>query len=362
MREHLGVDVDALYEEDIQHAQEQHEHATSPRRTEEPDSEPRAERDNGIDIGNHKWDPDQEQVDLTAAEQQDTAEGGVSTIAPKDQVTRLANYGVQTVKDGALTSWFFCSSLIHWLAAVTGATEAASFARTRALQNIGVKPLIAERLAESRTLWKERQTYNQAGEKEQGFASSVVPTVEEKVIAEQTANGNPGLGSSPPQSEGEERQAMTLDGKELYGAPTHATKRDDVQPHARFDRQEGDENEKGAVRARSTVHKHLSAKVNNKQWAVPTPAPFIDPHGFDDPVCDEFFEHVWLAAAVRNTEIYRKVFHATPDDLGNRHAVGSLRTIIAHCLTSDDLETVQGIRGSPWTVAEACRQNGICCP
>jgi len=105
MREHLGVDVDALYDEDIQHAQEQHEHATSPKRTEEPDSEPRAEPDNGIDIGPHQWDPNQEQVNLTAAEQQEIADGGVSTIAPKVRVTRLANLGVQTVTGGRLTSY-----------------------------------------------------------------------------------------------------------------------------------------------------------------------------------------------------------------------------------------------------------------
>ena len=132
---------------------------------------------------------------------------------------------------------------------------------------------------------------------------------------------------------------MTSDGKELYGVPAGFTKRGDVH-HAHFDKQEGDETEKGAVKARSALRKNLSVKVGNKQWAAPAPAPLIDPHGFDDPVCDEFFEHVWLAAAVRNTEIYRKVFHATPDDLGNRPALDLLRVIITNCLASDDLETV----------------------
>ena len=172
--------------------------------------------------------------------------------------------------------------------------------------------------------------------------------MEEKAIAEQqsdSANETRGLGSVTSQSEGEAGQAMTSDGKELHGAPAGANKAEDVL-HARFDKQEGDENEKGAARARSTLRKHLSVKTSTKQWAVPTPAPLIDPHGFGDPVCDKFFERVWLAAAVRNTEIYRKVFHAIPDDLGNRSAVAPLRTIITDRLTSDDLETVQGIRRS----------------
>jgi len=113
MREHLGVDVDGLYDEDIQHPQEQHEHATNPGRT-EPESEPRAEPDNGIDIGNHQWDPNQEQVNLTAAEQRDTADGGASTIAPKVRVTRLVNLGVHTVMDGRSTILLiFSSSLIY---------------------------------------------------------------------------------------------------------------------------------------------------------------------------------------------------------------------------------------------------------
>lgn len=171
------------------------------------------------------------------------------------------------------------------------------------------------------------------GEKEQGFASSVVPTVEEKAITQQqldAANESTGLGLSSPQSEGDEGQAMTSDGKELYGVPADVTKKGEVH-HARFEKQEGDETEKGAARARSTLRKHLSVKAGNKQWTVPAPAPLIDPHGFGDPVCDEFFEHVWLAAAVRNTEIYRKVFRATPDDLGNGHALPP-RTVFAHYL------------------------------
>jgi len=202
-----------------------------------------------------------------------------------------------------------------------------SFARTRALQDIGVKPIVADRLAQSRTLGDERQTYNEKGEKERGFASSVVPTVEEKVIAEQqsdTANETTSLGLDPPQSESDEGQVMAHDSRGLCGTAADVTKAGDVH-HTRIDKQEDDENEKGTTRARSALRKHLSVKVSNNQWAVPTPAPIIDPHGFGDPVCDKFFERVWLAAAARNTEIYRKVFHAIPDDLGNRRAVDPLR-------------------------------------
>ncbi|EMD31689.1 hypothetical protein CERSUDRAFT_59668, partial [Gelatoporia subvermispora B] len=49
-----------------------------------------------------------------------------------------------------------------------------------------------------------------------------------------------------------------------------------------------------------------------KPWTLPTPTPKVDPDGFEDPICDRFWKDVWLACAVHN--IYRKVFHAIPDD------------------------------------------------
>ncbi|BGP15028.1 hypothetical protein JCM10213_002827 [Rhodosporidiobolus nylandii] len=50
-------------------------------------------------------------------------------------------------------------------------------------------------------------------------------------------------------------------------------------------------------------------------YTIPLSAPKIDPYGFTDPIVDSFYKDVWLAAAVRNTQIYRKVFRCLPDDL-----------------------------------------------
>ncbi|EJT98705.1 phospholipase D [Dacryopinax primogenitus] len=66
--------------------------------------------------------------------------------------------------------------------------------------------------------------------------------------------------------------------------------------------------------ARQSLRKHLDAKTGAYTWNVSVDAPFVDPDGFTDPVCSEFFEDVWLATAVHNTEIYRKVFRCVPDD------------------------------------------------
>ncbi|ODQ54876.1 phospholipase D, partial [Saitoella complicata NRRL Y-17804] len=42
--------------------------------------------------------------------------------------------------------------------------------------------------------------------------------------------------------------------------------------------------------------------------------PIINPHNFRDPLADEFFLDVWSASALNNTEIFRKVFRPMPDD------------------------------------------------
>lgn len=109
----------------------------------------------------------------------------------------------------------------------------------------------------------------------------------------------------PGAKDGEPKEATTPDG-EKFGAPADASSTaytDDQPPHARSGDKDVSPEEQGAVQARSLLRKHLSVNVGAKPWAVPTPAPEIDPHGFQDPVCDEFFKDIWVAAAVHNVSI-----------------------------------------------------------
>jgi len=48
---------------------------------------------------------------------------------------------------------------------------------------------------------------------------------------------------------------------------------------------------------------------------MPTPTPIIEADKFADPLIDSFWKDQWIAGAVHNTEIYRKVFRCIPDDL-----------------------------------------------
>ncbi|CDK29425.1 unnamed protein product [Kuraishia capsulata CBS 1993] len=48
--------------------------------------------------------------------------------------------------------------------------------------------------------------------------------------------------------------------------------------------------------------------------ALPRAQPVIDPYAFEDPLDVDFYEGTWLPQAMRNTMIYRMVFHSQPDD------------------------------------------------
>jgi len=66
-------------------------------------------------------------------------------------------------------------------------------------------------------------------------------------------------------------------------------------------------------KANDIIRKGLAGKMN--AYSLPTKAPEVDPKAFADPLIDSFYKDVWMAAAVRNTQVFRKVFRCTPDDL-----------------------------------------------
>ncbi|KAI0771162.1 phospholipase D [Trametes elegans] len=316
MREHLGVDVDALYEEDLMAS--------------EPTKQPYEQE---------HWDPE--------GEQEFGREDGVTHISKHQQRTAMGSL-LHDTADGL-------EQAMHGTGAV-GAKDVSILMR-----KAGVKTTGADATAGDRFLQEEREMYTRDGTKEPGFPSAIVPTLEEKVIAEhrpptehatastihhrlEQENGLGDRDSSEDyyQSSNRKHQNGDVQGQdwspaspngnastheppqarvetgELYGAPTDASVdplHDDQPPHARSGRNDADEEESKAPAARATLRRHLAAKLGNKTWQLPTPTPHVDPYGFEDPISDAFWKNTWVACAVHNTEIYRKVFHAIPDDL-----------------------------------------------
>lgn len=169
------------------------------------------------------------------------------------------------------------------------------------LRKTGLRSKGLDSSASDKALEDERQTFTREGEKEHGFTSSVVPTIEEKIVAEQPElhNGDAKQGQNGTAEQNGGPPEAQVDGQ-LYGVPANGdAQHDDKIPTTKLD-DTGTENEKEALEARTTIRKHLSAKFGSKQWVLPTPTPHVDPHGFEDPVCDAFWKDVWLASAVHN--------------------------------------------------------------
>lgn len=204
--------------------------------------------------------------------------------------------------------------------AIHGTGDASSRSAARALRKIGLKSKDLDSTAGDAALDEERKMYTRDGVKEPGFAGAIVPTLEEKLVAErrppkaqaddaplaekvedtQDANADDKASddtnnNSPPQARAE--------GGQLFGAPADASRdanTDDQPPHARSEVDDADEEEQAAPGARSLLRKHLTSKVGNNPWTLPTPAPKVDRNGFEDPISDEFWKNVWLACAVHN--------------------------------------------------------------
>ncbi|PWN18006.1 phospholipase D [Microstroma glucosiphilum] len=63
------------------------------------------------------------------------------------------------------------------------------------------------------------------------------------------------------------------------------------------------------------ARKKINAYLSPNPWQPPISVPEINTStSFHDPISDPFYRDIWLAAALHNTQIYRKVFRCVPDD------------------------------------------------
>lgn len=195
----------------------------------------------------------------------------------------------------------------------------------------------------------EQEDYQPEGETSKGFASSVVPTLEEKTIFErqqstQQANGRHLFdlqeersqqggqdgsqtkskeereepsetnvprktkdhitlfdGDSTAQKPSVTRSQIESSSKELFGTPANISTLTDDLPVRGTDRQaKGTDEGQTALKARKILRKHLNANVQVSPWSMPAPTPDINPNSFRDPLDGRFWKNVWVATAVHN--------------------------------------------------------------
>ncbi|KAI6132273.1 phospholipase D [Pisolithus croceorrhizus] len=174
---------------------------------------------------------------------------------------------------------------------------------------------------------EEQTIFTHERKKVPGFTSTAVPALEQQT----TTKGSPPVVQveSSPLRENlvksdrhgighDEPSEARITDDQAYAAPANASRNaltDDAVRCVQSEAEDVCEELLNAPHGRSTLLGHLAGELGKKTWSLPTPAPRIDPDDFEDPICDTFWKNVWVACAVHNTDIYRKVFHAVPDDI-----------------------------------------------
>jgi phospholipase D1/2 len=317
MREHLGVDVDALESEEM-------DMDLLNRQTSNPhDSQ-------------EVWDPESEQ---------ERGHEGVTWVTPfyGPSTRAAASLGAAAV-ESAKGVGEDVAGVSHRL--VTKALGEKTLAEDK-LEGVDEEPSEAE-MAEGEV-------------QPNGVASSVVPTIEEETIAEDRPkrerhkalpadekNALKAIHDPPPKTEGEDTEKPVAEGQpvddlsksrdEDVSQPppgeVHDTRKlanlkvdtdsyvpDDVaRAHAPGESQRrplsSSQERSGARKDAEAAANDNAASAKIKQslggkpnpYTIPTQAPEVDPKGFADPLSDSFYKDIWCTVAVRNTQIFRKVF------------------------------------------------------
>lgn len=66
--------------------------------------------------------------------------------------------------------------------------------------------------------------------------------------------------------------------------------------------------------SKEEARRKVTATMSPNPWTAPLAVPKIEHDCFADPLIKSFYSDRWLAVAVHNTQIYRKVFRCVPDD------------------------------------------------
>jgi phospholipase D1/2 len=164
------------------------------------------------------------------------------------------------------------------------------------------------------TVLQKESTHDRG--KAPGFARSLTPTLEEKVIAEHqppTEYTHKMFIEEDVESFVQRKGVSPLvevivENGQLFGVPADESlpsKTSTQPPYVRMGNNDTDVEEQKAQRARHLLRKHPNVKLGQLPRTVPTHKPKYDADSFEDPLCDEFWEDIWAACAVHNVGVYR---------------------------------------------------------
>ena len=154
-----------------------------------------------------------------------------------------------------------------------------------------------------------RSTHTLDGGKASCLAGALVPTLEEDAVAEHQPpiecshkmvieedvkrEAQENVGISPVEAKVENGQ--------LLGVPADASLAS-KPPYVRIGKNDTDVDEQKVPRARH-LRKYQNVKSGQSPRTIPKPK--YDADSFEDPLCDEFWEDIWVACAMHNVSVYR---------------------------------------------------------
>jgi phospholipase D1/2 len=266
MREHIGIDVDALDDEDTNNTAERG-HLANP------------------------WNPNAEQR---------RARGSVPEKSRFEGKTK--NKMRDAVRQGNIILYFKPSSDVG-LAVIQDSEDLGTEDVVQGLCKSGL-----ERVLPDPALQEGRSNYTHDDGKTPCFAHPLVATLEEKVVAE---NQPPTKCTHGMFIEDVERGVESVlvetkvENAQLFGVPTDASLAPRTSNHVRMGKNDTNVEEQKVPRARHLLRKYPNVKLGQSPRTVPTHKPKYDAGSFEDPLCDEFWEDIWVACAVHNVGVHR---------------------------------------------------------
>lgn len=267
MREHLGVDVDVIDEEDPLMQE-----PVQPEPEQEPWN-PEGDRHSGSEEG----------VTQSTKRDQD-AIGAVGTFLKADVGIKQGSYCPCHFQSLDIT---YLGNLIADSQFFTSMETAKGLHKPTACS----KPEARQRDMEDAIFPKERKDFTLEGKERTGFASSEVPAIEERIIVEHR----------PPSSQADGHEANILqENLENHNSTEFPKKKSSISDAACKDRiQHLDIEEQDERSIQNRIQKQWTSKSRTK-WKVSIRRPYVDPNGFEDPISDAFWKNVWLASAAYN--------------------------------------------------------------
>ncbi|OAV88495.1 hypothetical protein PTTG_00875 [Puccinia triticina 1-1 BBBD Race 1] len=305
MREHLGIDVDAMDAEDanmdlIDHqvkAQEEHaQHQAEALMTPKVDH-----KSSSTSLASQAWDPDREERERA------TSREGITQLIPPG--ARFVN-GIKSMGQSVKDKLDPHSNDIN-----KGGDPGL---------NISVHDRLLKQTRENPQVAKGKDQ-SKRGEAEP--TSRLVATLEEIDRPVNASSGEPLAASSGKTSTGRPPVIVQPDYLREKETPPNGN----GKARSRSPTEESNANLRSATPTQSQPkatglpqHEFLNAEPNirrnrtlnpkKSQFVVSTPSIEVDPNGFEDPIDDRFYDSVWTAIASRNTQIFRTVFKCVPDD------------------------------------------------